>query len=397
MPTLDEIDDRFCRDVELPEKPHQVSYFHKLETGLSLVLTVGYGGSRTFSALTYRDGKPTYTKLGRWPEMKVKVAKDKARQYREDPAKFEAQALPDTFKAVAERWIKAHVDVKKLRSKPEIVRNLTKYIYPKLGNEKFVSIKRSQVSDLLDFIADNHGRSQADASLSIIRTICKWYAPNSDHYVSPIVEGMDRDTRDAKDKARSRILTDDELRAVWGAADRYGSFGAILKLGLLTAQRREKVGSMRWDQIEGHVWTVPQGHREKGTGGSLKLPAMAVEIIAQQSRIVGNPFVFASGESTKFANWSMAKWKLDSELKLPHWTIHDLRRTARSLMSRAGVLPYIAERTLGHVIGGVEGIYYRHSYDVQKADALQRLANLIGTILDPTTGDNVVRFEAANA
>ena len=292
------------------------------------------------------------------------------------------------------------MDVKKLRSKPEIVRNLSKYIYPKLGNEKFVSIKRSQVSDLLDFIADNHGRTQADAALSIIRTICKWYAPNSDHFINPIVEGMERDTRDANDKARRRILSDDEIRAVWAAVDERGPFGAVLKLCLLTAQRREKVGCMVWSHIKDGTWTVPQGHREKGTGGALKLPTMALQIIERQPRIEGNPYVFASGENTHFNSWSLAKWKLDAELKqvLPEmepWVVHDLRRTARSLMSRAGVRPDVAERTLGHVIGGVEGIYDRHSYDAEKAEALQRLANLIGTILDPTSASNVVPLQAA--
>lgn len=400
MPSVDQIDDKFCRSVELPSKPNQVAYFLKLETGLSVVFSVSYGGSRLWQVLTYKAGRPHYAKLGRWPELKAKAAIAAARKYYEDPARFQAQALPDTFKAIAERWIKAHVDVKKLISRDEIVRALTKYVFPKLGNEKFVTIKRSQVSELLDFIAEHHGRTQADAVLSILRNICKWYAPNSDHFVPFVVPGMERDRRDPKEQARSRVLSDTEIKTLWENSS--GPFGDILKLCLLTSQRREKVGSMRWADISDGIWSVPQKAREKNTGGELKLPRMALDIIERQSRIDGNDFVFASGERTHFNSWSLAKRKLDAQLKqiLPNmepWVVHDLRRTARSLMSRAGVRPDVAERTLGHAISGVARIYDRYSYDLEKADALQRLANLIATILDPKAASNVVPFEAASA
>jgi len=75
---------------------------------------------------------------------------------------------------------------------------------------------------------------------------------------------------------------------------------------------------------------------------------------------------------------------------MPSWVLHDLRRTARSLLSRAGVRPDISERVLGHAIPGVEGVYDRHSYDHEKADALNRLATLIDTIVHPPEGGNVI-------
>ncbi len=74
---------------------------------------------------------------------------------------------------------------------------------------------------------------------------------------------------------------------------------------------------------------------------------------------------------------------------MPPWTLHDLRRTARSLMSRAGVRPDISERVLGHAIPGVQGVYDRHTYDSEKADALKRLSDLISKIVKPPKG-NVV-------
>ena len=79
---------------------------------------------------------------------------------------------------------------------------------------------------------------------------------------------------------------------------------------------------------------------------------------------------------------------------MPHWTLHDLRRTARSLMAKVGVADNIAERVLGHAIGGVEGIYNRHAYFDEKADALARLATLVETILNPPDKTNVVDLAA---
>ena len=93
---------------------------------------------------------------------------------------------------------------------------------------------------------------------------------------------------------------------------------------------------------------------------------------------------------------SFSEWKAQLDTKLPanmaHWTIHDLRRTARSLLSRAGVRPDISERVMGHAIPGVEGVYDRHRYDDEKAHALQALANLIDRILNPAA--NVVSLLA---
>src|SRR5262249_44928231 len=103
-----------------------------------------------------------------------------------------------------------------------------------------------------------------------------------------------------------------------------------------------------------------------------------------------NPHVFAvGGGKGVFNSFSQRKDELDGKISMPPWVIHDLRRTARSLMSRAGVRPDIAERVLGHAIPGVEGVYDRHSYADEKAAALPRLAAWVERILNPPTG-NVV-------
>jgi integrase len=371
------ITDAFLRNVKLPSKedggPKQVAYIDTLERGLALVVVVGYGGSRTFRVLTYRDGKPQSRKLGIYPAMSVKDARAEARRYWQDPQRFEAQAAIGSFKEIADAWMKRHVEGKGLRSRPELERILARYVLPKWKDRPFLEIRRREVNDLLDQIEDNSGPAQANAALAVVRGIMTWHQARDKNYASPIVRGMKK----RKSTPRDRILTDEEIRAVWTATEAPESFSPIVRLALLTGQRREKIVTMRWSDINGDIWTMAREDREKRTAGELKLPAVALDLVLTRLRIEGNPYVFASGTDKHFNSWSQRKAELDERLpsSMPAWTIHDLRRTARSLMSRAGVRPDIAERVLGHTIAGVEGVYDRYPYFEEKADALSRLSD----------------------
>jgi integrase len=334
-------------------------------------------------------GKQVWTNIGTADVLKIDDAREQARaaikRIKAGLSAFQpAPVKPDTFKAVAENWLKRHVAAKKLRSAREIKRVLEKYVYPQWQDRDFIGIRRSDISALLDHIEDTNGSRQADLALAHMRSIANWFASRDDSYVSPFVRGMRRH----RNESRRRILDDDELRMIWKAAETNGQLGAVIRLLLLTGQRREKVATMQWADIADGVWTIATAQREKGNAGSLALPAQAQAIIETQPRIGDNPYVFA-GRGNGCHEVSQTKRRFDARLpKMPRWTLHDLRRTARSLMARAGVRPDVAERVMGHVIVGVEGVYDRHSYRDEKADALQRLASLIGSIVHPR--DNVV-------
>jgi integrase len=156
---------------------------------------------------------------------------------------------------------------------------------------------------------------------------------------------------------------------------------------LLTGQRRTAVATMRWEDVSEDygVWNVANGNkRQKGTGGTLMLPKMASDILRAQPRFVDNPFVFPNTQGRSYKTYGHGKAALDKATgPLPGWVLHDLRRSARSLMARAGVRPDIAERVLGHVQPGVQGTYDRHQYREEKAHALRLLAGLIDNILRP--------------
>ena len=183
-----------------------------------------------------------------------------------------------------------------------------------------------------------------------------------------------------------------KIRLLWKACEDLGAYGALVQTLLLTGQRLRKVAGMQWDDISDGVWTIRTEEREKGTGGKLKLPQLALDILDRLPRIAGNPHVFAASRGAKALNdFSKCKAQLDARLPtdMPPWVLHDLRRTARSLMPRGRVADNIAERVLGHAIKGVEGTYNRFDYLDEKADALNRLAALVDTILNPPEG-NVV-------
>jgi integrase len=396
-----------------PPATGQVDYFDTLLPGL--ILRVGYGGSKTWLVRHYlkcrdEDGKktsiPTTHKIGRHPILAVKEARNKARLFLTDPVKAKAVDT-GSFRDEAENFVKRYVEAeKKLRTQDEIERLLKTLVYPHWQDRPFRDIKRGDVADLLDHVVDNNGARQADKALAIIRKMMNWYATRNGDYVSPVVKGMGR-YHVAK---RKRVLgnvginggyDDAEIRAVWKACGDMGTFGALIKTLLLTAQRKEKVTSMKWDDVRGGVWTIPQEDRQKPNAESLRLPPAVLDIINAQPRIADNPYVFA-GRGRGPINSTHGKKALNQKLSdmarkqklpdMPPWVIHDLRRTAKTLMGRAGVRPDISERVLGHTIPGVEGVYDQFDYDSDKADALIKLAALVEKIINPPSG-NVTDIE----
>jgi integrase len=136
-------------------------------------------------------------------------------------------------------------------------------------------------------------------------------------------------------------------------------------------------------------------HAKRGNAGKLKLPALALKVLKDLPRVKNNPYVFVATFGNGPINaFNQRKGELDEKLPkgMPPWVLHDLRRTARSLMPSVGVSSDIAERVLGHAIERVEDIYDRHGYFDQKSVALARLANKIDQIINPPPA-NVVTMQ----
>jgi integrase len=328
-----------------------------------------------------RNGKQVWHSLGpikdwtgRKRELAAKVA-DVARAIREG----KDRTGPETFERIMESFFKHYVGPQGLRTGKTMRACLSRHVLPKWAGRDFAEIRRGDITKLLDDIVSNAGPVMADRVLATIGKMMNWYATRHDDYSSPIVRGMRR--ANPKDRARSRILTDDEIRQLWNADET-----SLVKMLLLTGQRRDKVASMKWEDVKDGIWTIATESREKSNAGELVLPKEALAVLDELPRYASSPYVFGPRRS-----FSHMKKAIDAAVPVPHWVLHDLRRTARSLMSRAGVRPDIAERVLGHVQQGVEGIYDRHDYRAEKADALKRLATLLATIINPAP-DNVLRL-----
>ena len=315
--------------------------------------------------------------------------RDPAVERKKEEARAKA-ARASTVNALLDTFLDRHVR-KNLRSAGEVERVFSKYVRPRIGDKSIYDLRRRDIVEMLDGIEDNNGLVMADRTLAHLRKAFNWQAARDDTFVPPIVSGMARTK--PSERARKRVLSDDEIRAVWGALDTAvvpAPFPALVRLLLLTAQRRDEVARMRWEEIEGNNWVIPAERRKNSAANAVPLSALARQLLGSLKK---EGFVFTTtGGRRSLSGFSKAKRALDDAMTgtrsmmglppIPPWVLHDLRRTARSLMSRAGVQNDIAERVLGHAIAGVRGVYDRHDYVDEKRDALERLARLVGEILN---------------
>jgi integrase len=296
-----------------------------------------------------------------------------------------AEAVAEnTLQSICEEYLRR--EGKRLRTRDQIEQTLRRLVYPKLGARQIDSILRSEIVRLLDKIEDEHGAGMANNTLAHIRKIMNWHSTRTDDFRSPIVRGMARTK--PKERARDRILTDDEVRAVWRAASASkGPFGYLVRYILLTATRRNEAARMPDTELSGDEWIIPGARYKTKIDHVVPLSQAARDLLASIPRIDGVPYIFTTG-SEPIGGFTKFKDAFDKECGVSDWTIHDLRRTARSLMSRAGVDANHAERCLGHVIGGVRGTYDRHAYYDEKKRAFELLAAQIDRIINPR--ENVV-------
>ena len=286
-------------------------------------------------------------------------------------------AQADTLEKVAGEFFKRNT----FRSAYDWQRDLGRQVLPTLGARPIADIRRKDIVRLLDTIEDSAGPAQADTVLAIIRRIMNWHAIRDDSFLSPIVRGMQR--RKPSENARERVLGDDEIRRVWQAAEVMpGPFGYYVRFLLLTAARRNEAAHLRWQEIVGTDWQLPGARNKVGKDLTRPLSAAALALIGKAPRIAGSDFVF-SADGRRLGGMTRRKAEIDAASGVTGWTLHDLRRTARSLMSRAQVPSEHAERCLGHVIPGIQGTYDRHSYRQEMLVAYEKLATLIEQIVNP--------------
>ena len=399
--------------LPVPAKGNSITYFAgatiqgaKAPRGFGVRVTAA--GARAF-ILNYRlRGREHRFTIGAWPDWSALKAVREARNLRqrvdrgENP--LEDRAQPPETKTVSNvlndfvtRYVRNND--RPLRSADTIESAFNRLVKPRIGKLGVYEVRRSHIAGMLDRIEDENGPVMADRTRAFLRKALSWYAERDDQFNLTAAFVRVEPRANPRDRARTRVLSDKEIRTIWPVLAEAGTFGALVKMLLLTAQRRDEAAQMSRKEIgEDRIWTIPAERYKTKRPNYVPLSKAALGIIEAQPKIDGCDYVFPSRVNTPFCGFSKSKAALDKAVlqamrkqakkgtkveALPNWTLHDLRRTAKTLMVRAGVRPDISERVLGHVIAGVEGTYDRHSYADEKRDALEKLAATVQRILNP--------------
>jgi integrase len=260
-------------------------------------------------------------------------------------------------------------------------------------------ITRQDVIELIDRVADRGARIHANRVLAAVRVLFNWALSRGVIEASPAagVKAPGAET------ARERVLSDDELRAVWRAAEATPHpFGPFFKLLILTAQRRDEVAGMRWSEIDEAraLWTIPGERAKNGRAHEVPLAAPALGILGSIPRVEGSDLVFSTNGRTPISGFSKAKLRLDHAsgvglTERDEWRLHDIRRSVTTFLAEMGVAPHVVDKLLNHVSGSIRGVaavYNRHGYTDERRRALDAWANRLAAIVDGEQGHNVVAF-----
>jgi integrase len=380
----------------LPTGVITYGFRYRNDVGDSRWLSLGLHGS-----ITADEGRTLAKKrAGEVADGRDPMAEREIKRAEAQKAKLVAK---NTVNVVLDAYVADHV--KALRSADQVIRAFGVYVRPRIGSIPVYDLEKNDIAEMLKDIRAKNGPVMGDRVFAHVRAAFAWQAARDKHFKSPIDRSLVRKKTAVEKRGRTRILDDDEIRSIWEAlqtSETPECFRRIVRLLLLAAQRRTEVGEMTAEEIDGDIWTIPAARYKTGIDQIVPLSKEARRYLGDKK----SGFLFSMGGNKPYADYSRAKINLDKAItqrradaglkKMPHWTLHDLRRTSRSLMARAGVPREVAEQVLGHVIPGVEGVYNQHKYAAEKRDALEKLAGLIALIIDPPA-DNVKQLKPVYA
>lgn len=358
-----------------PDPSKRLDFRDELMPGL--VLRISTSGTKTFCLHKRINGKMRRLTIGRFPVMSLADARERVRQvlYEIETGRFEDRTgveveTKPTLGDVIPEYIEKHAKVhnRDWKRKEALLAK-----FKALHGKRIDEIKRADVVRACDEIGKFTPVS-ANRALAHLKHLMSWCVESGIIDASPISGMKPR----AKEQPRERVLTDDELGALWAVCGDEGyPFGDCMKLLMLSGQRRAEVAEMRWSELdlEKRLWTLPSQRAKNGRQHTVPITDAMLDVLRRVPRFLGSDYVFTTTGKSPVSGFGRVKIRLDKALPegTEPWIIHDLRRTMSTNMAMLGVPQPVTEALLNHktgVVSGVAAIYNVYSYANEKREAL---------------------------
>jgi integrase len=327
-----------------------------------------------------------------------------AKKRAEKAARLEADLSErDKVKTLIGQYDKLRL--KGLRSRATVRRELDRFVVAAWGERDIHTIAKRDVIDLLDVIAESGRAVTANRVRAYLNTFLNWCVERDVLTISPAT-GVKRVVKEA---SRERVLTDDEIRWLWRACDDLDLWGPFTKTLLLTGQRLGEVAAMREAEISGATWHLEAKRTKNGRAHDVPLSDAALDVLARTMKIKGAGYLFTTTGASALSNFHRGREAIAAKMaeiaaeergepvEIPHWTFHDLRRTAATGMARLGIPVRVTEAVLNHVSGtggGIVAVYQRHDYADEKRAALEAWARFVASIVEGGSAKVIPIFSA---
>jgi integrase len=313
-----------------------------------------------------------------------------------DPAAQRKQARLRAHEALSldtllSDWQALHLTNKSPSYAAAAVRAL-RHAFPRYLDLPATALDRVAIVKALDAMARRDSVAMAGRTVAYGKACFGWAIKRDTLTVNPFVN-----LPVARIERRERVLSDDELGAVWRTTDGIGPFNGIVRMLILTGQRCSEVAGMTWGELSSDLatWTIPGTRTKNNATHIVPLPTPAKELVHKVPRF--GELVFP-GLRGVFNNWSKAKADLDAKSGVTNWRLHDFRRTVATGLQRLGVRLEVTEAILNHVSGtrgGIAGVYQRHDWAEEKRAALEAWGKHVMAIIEGReAAGNVVALRA---
>jgi integrase len=425
MPKLDEkMTNAGVQSVKAPPPGKRIDYLDPRQRALVLRVSgpskTHPKGSRVWTALFRVKGSKKLRRftIGAYPSFSLDEARTEAadiikkagrgvdpKRERDETDKAKNERAKDTIDAIVTKYVaalakrpKPRGGMRSARHVAETRKNFVRHVMPRWRDRIISDISRRDVADLLAAVADEGtvvkgedgqkrqlagGPIAANRVLAAVRAMFNWALRQGIIEANPatLVE------RPGEEKARERVLSGDELRALWPQFCSLGyPFSTFFRLALVTGQRRQEVASMRWSDIDekSAVWSIPKEKTKAQRSHVVPLSTLALSILSEAKAKRLGPHVFSTSGDRPISGFSKAKLRLDDAMPLEeNWTIHDLRRSCATGMAALGIDRFLIGRVLNHIDRSITGVYDRHAYLDEKRVALDRWSTHLSKLVEP--------------